>query len=54
MRLLCRGGGMVDAHVSKTCEPKAHAGSTPARGTFLFFFSFSFDSVKLDPVAPES
>ena len=33
MKLFCRDGGMVDAHVSKTCEPKAHAGSTPALGT---------------------
>ena len=28
-----RGGGMVDAKVSKTFDPKGHAGSIPAPGT---------------------
>ena len=31
----CRGGGMVDAMVSKTIGRKARAGSSPALGTTL-------------------
>ncbi len=33
---LSRGGGMVDAKVSKTFEPKAHVGSTPSLGTLKY------------------
>lgn len=38
--LKSRSGGMADAQVSKTCDPKDHVGSTPSFGTNKFH-SFS-------------
>ena len=39
LRMICPGGGMVDAHVSGACVER-HAGSSPVLGTTHEVFVF--------------
>lgn len=42
-----RSGGMADAQVSKTCDPKDHVGSTPSFGTLADIFPvFNISTLK--------